>query len=90
MGWNTVDAPEDSVLFAGVRDERFYFVHSFAAQEWTMEPSPAFHAATLTWADHGGRFLAAVENGPLMATQFHPEKSGDAGIRLLRNWVRSL
>lgn len=90
MGWNTVDAPEDSVLFAGVRDERFYFVHSFAAQEWTMEPSGALRAPQLTWADHGGRFLAAVENGPLMATQFHPEKSGDAGIRLLRNWVRSL
>jgi glutamine amidotransferase len=90
MGWNTVDAPVDSVLFAGIRDERFYFVHSFAAQDWTMEPSPAFQAPKLTWADHGGRFLAAVENGPLMATQFHPEKSGDAGIRLLRNWVQSL
>jgi glutamine amidotransferase len=90
MGWNTVDAPVDSVLFAGIRDERFYFVHSFAAQDWTMEPSLAFQAPKLPWADHGGRFLAAVENGPLMATQFHPEKSGDAGIRLLRNWVQSL
>jgi glutamine amidotransferase len=90
MGWNTVDAPEDSVLFAGIRDQRFYFVHSFAAQEWAMEPSAAFRAPRLTWADHGGRFLAAVENGPLMATQFHPEKSGEAGIRLLRNWVLSL
>jgi imidazole glycerol-phosphate synthase subunit HisH len=90
MGWNTVDAPEDSVLFAGIRDQRFYFVHSFAAQEWTMEPSMTFRPPRLTWTDHGGRFLAAVENGPLMATQFHPEKSGEAGIRLLQNWVRSL
>lgn len=90
MGWNTVDAPEDSILFAGIRDERFYFVHSFAAHEWLIEPSPAFPTPRLTWAEHGSRFLAAVENGPLMATQFHPEKSGEAGIRLLRNWVQTL
>ncbi|GAB3608827.1 imidazole glycerol phosphate synthase subunit HisH [Humibacter ginsengiterrae] len=90
MGWNTVDAPVDSVLFDGVRDERFYFVHSYAAQRWELEPSGRFQAAKLTWADHGGRFVAAVENGPLSATQFHPEKSGRAGMRLLSNWVQSL
>jgi glutamine amidotransferase len=90
MGWNTVDAPSDSVLFDGVRDERFYFVHSYAAQRWELAPSDRFAAAKLTWAEHGGRFLAAVENGPLSATQFHPEKSGQAGMRLLRNWVQSL
>lgn len=90
MGWNTVDAPADSVLFDGVRDERFYFVHSYAAQRWELEPSGPFAAAKLTWADHGSRFLAAIENGPLSATQFHPEKSGRAGMRLLSNWVRSL
>ena len=90
MGWNTVDAPADSVLFDGVRDERFYFVHSYAAQAWEVPASDTFAPATLTWADHGGRFLAAVENGPLSATQFHPEKSGKAGMRLLRNWVQSL
>ena len=90
MGWNTVSAPEDSTLFAGLRDERFYFVHSFAAQEWEMPPSASMAPPKLTWAEHGSRFLAAVENGPLSATQFHPEKSGQAGIRLLRNWVQSL
>jgi glutamine amidotransferase len=90
IGWNTVDAPEDSVLFDGVRDERFYFVHSFAAQDWTLDPTPPMKQAKLTWAEHGGRFLAAVENGPLSATQFHPEKSGEPGIRLLRNWLASL
>jgi glutamine amidotransferase len=90
MGWNSVDAPDDSVLFAGVGSERFYFVHSFAAQEWALDPIPPFVDATLTWAQHGSRFLAAVENGPLSATQFHPEKSGEPGIRLLRNWIRSL
>ncbi|WP_403020000.1 imidazole glycerol phosphate synthase subunit HisH [Salinibacterium sp. GXW1014] len=90
MGWNSVEVPEDSVLFDGVEDERFYFVHSYAAKEWGIDAMPPFPAARLTWADHGGRFLAAVENGPLSATQFHPEKSGGAGIRVLSNWLRTL
>ena len=90
MGWNTVDAPDDSRLFAGIADERFYFVHSFAAQEWVLEVHDPFPQPKLTWAEHGSRFLAAVENGPLMATQFHPEKSGEAGIRLLKNWLDTL
>jgi glutamine amidotransferase len=90
MGWNTVVAPEDSTLFAGIRDERFYFVHSFAAQEWEMPPSGSIKPPKLTWAEHGSKFLAAVENGPLSATQFHPEKSGQAGIRLLQNWIGTL
>ncbi|MFP7760104.1 imidazole glycerol phosphate synthase subunit HisH [Marisediminicola sp. LYQ85] len=90
MGWNTVRAGADSVLFDGIADERFYFVHSYAARDWTLETMPPFTPATLTWAHHGTDFLAAVENGPLSATQFHPEKSGDAGIRLLANWIASL
>ncbi|BDZ37792.1 imidazole glycerol phosphate synthase subunit HisH [Microbacterium suwonense] len=90
MGWNTVEAGEDSVLFRGIEDERFYFVHSFAAKAWDIEVTGPFRRPALTWATHGERFLAAVENGPLSATQFHPEKSGDAGIRLLTNWVGSL
>jgi glutamine amidotransferase len=90
MGWNTVEAPEGSVLFDGIENERFYFVHSFAAQDWSLDPTPPMKQARLTWAEHGSRFLAAVENGPLAATQFHPEKSGAPGIRLLRNWLASL
>ena len=90
MGWNTVDAPEDSVLFDGIRDKRFYFVHSYAAQAWELDPHPRLAPPAVTWARHGSRFIAAVENGPLSATQFHPEKSGDAGIRLLSNWIGSL
>lgn len=90
MGWNTVNAPRDSVLFSGIEHERFYFVHSYAAQEWTLDSQPPYPEAKLTWAEHGSRFLAAVENGPLSATQFHPEKSGDAGLQLLRNWISSL
>lgn len=89
-GWNTVDAPSDSLLFAGIADQRFYFVHSYAASAWTLATEPPFPAARVTWADHGHPFLAAVENGPLMATQFHPEKSGEAGIRLLTNWLATL
>ncbi|THG31203.1 imidazole glycerol phosphate synthase subunit HisH [Glaciibacter flavus] len=90
IGWNTVEAPEDSVLFDGIRDERFYFVHSYAAQAWELDVMPPFPQPRITWAEHGSRFIAAAENGPLAATQFHPEKSGDAGIRLLRNWIDSL
>ena len=90
MGWNTIEAPETSVLFEGLHDERFYFVHSYAAQEWELDARPPFPVPSLTWAQHGARFLAAVENGPLSATQFHPEKSGDAGIQLLRNWLATL
>lgn len=90
MGWNTVDAPEGSRLFDGLHDERFYFVHSYAAHEWSLDPHPAIPTPLVTWAEHGERFIAAVENGPLTATQFHPEKSGQAGLRLLSNWLHGL
>jgi glutamine amidotransferase len=90
MGWNTVQAPADSSLFAGIGDERFYFVHSYATRTWMLEASGGRAAPKVTWAEHGERFVAAAENGPLSATQFHPEKSGEAGIRLLRNWLGTL
>lgn len=91
MGWNTVEAASGSALFEGIEQERFYFVHSFGAQEWTLEPQRPFPEPRLTWCDYGATpFLAAVENGPLSATQFHPEKSGTAGIRLLSNWIGTL
>ncbi|WP_433347842.1 imidazole glycerol phosphate synthase subunit HisH [Microtetraspora malaysiensis] len=91
MGWNTVSAPEGSVLFRGLDPEtRFYFVHSYGVREWQLTPGPGFPAPLVTWAEHGVPFVAAVENGPLMATQFHPEKSGDAGAVLLSNWLSTL
>ena len=91
MGWNTVEVPEGSRLFAGVEDERFYFVHSYGVRDWTLVTNGRTQEPLVTWAETGGdRFVAAVENGPLSATQFHPEKSGDAGARLLANWVESL
>ena len=90
MGWNTVRAGEGSTLFRGIEEERFYFVHSYGAQQWHLDVIRPFRAPVLTWCDYGAPFLAAVENGPLTATQFHPEKSGDAGIRLLGNWMSTL
>lgn len=90
MGWNTVTPDAGSILFRGIENERFYFVHSYAAHAWELDVVPPFPAPHLTWATHGEPFLAAVENGPLSATQFHPEKSGDAGIRLLSNWIGTL
>jgi glutamine amidotransferase len=91
MGWNTVSVAHDSVLFDGVLGERFYFVHSYAVRTWDFVATDSRQSAPqVTWSHHGEDFVAAVENGPLVATQFHPEKSGDAGLHLLENWVRSL
>jgi len=98
MGWATVDAPSETTLFKGVESERFYFVHSYGAREFplgTTEHTGRFKPPIVTWSHAGteqqhDRFVAAVENGPLSATQFHPEKSGDAGLQLLRNWVATL
>jgi glutamine amidotransferase len=87
MGWSQVTPPPDSRLFEGVADERFYFVHSFAAK--SVVSSRVGGTPAVTWAEHGEDFVAAVENGPLSGTQFHPEKSGDAGARLLRNWINT-
>ena len=86
MGWNTVTATPGSTLFAGVEGERFYFVHSYGV----LSPAVS-NGAGATTATHGrSTFIAAVEQGSLSATQFHPEKSGDAGLHLLENWVSFL
>ncbi|MEY9836038.1 imidazole glycerol phosphate synthase subunit HisH [Streptacidiphilus sp. EB103A] len=91
MGWNTVKAPEQSALFAGLDSEaRYYFVHSYAVRSWELPPIEQLRPPLVTWAEHGEPFVAAVENGPLSATQFHPEKSGDAGATLLKNWISTL
>jgi len=91
MGWNTVDVPSGTTLFEGLEKERFYFVHSYGVRSWELTDTRESVTPRVTWTTYGGdRFVAAVENGPLSATQFHPEKSGDAGAALLENWVRSL
>jgi glutamine amidotransferase len=93
MGWNTVQAPADTVLFDGLADERFYFVHSYGVRDFPLgsgTPSGPIAPPKVTWAEHGDRFVAGVENAALSATQFHPEKSGDAGAQLLTNWLNTL
>lgn len=88
MGWNTVEPPADSQLFEGIADGRFYFVHSYAAKSLDVGSAAATVQPRLTWTTYGEPFVSAVENGPLVATQFHPEKSGDVGLELLGNWLR--
>ncbi len=89
MGWNTVATAPGSVLFAGIEPgTRFYFVHSYALREAGAGELAA--GARISWTEHGERFAAAAEQGVLSATQFHPEKSGDAGATLLSNWLATL
>ena len=92
MGWNTIDAAPDSAMFAGIDEStRFYFVHSYGVQRWEFPEGGITTPPLVSWATHQtARFVAAVENGPLWATQFHPEKSGDAGAELLKNWLVQL
>ncbi|ERS52567.1 MULTISPECIES: imidazole glycerol phosphate synthase subunit HisH [Corynebacterium] len=91
MGWNTVEMPDGSAMFAGLNvDERFYFVHSYGVRRWELE-TVITRPPLVSWSTHAGdSFVAAVENGALWATQFHPEKSGDAGAQLLENWMHTL
>ena len=91
MGWNTVQPPAGSRLMAGIGPQtRFYFVHSYAARSLPLSDTERMAQPLITWATHGEPFVAAVENGPLCATQFHPEKSGDAGAVVLSNWLELL
>lgn len=82
MGWNTVEAGNGTKLLKGLNGEKFYFVHSYAVVESI--------SGVNSWSNYGQRFLAAVEDGPVVATQFHPEKSASAGLKLISNWVDSL
>ena len=92
MGWNTIDAAPGSAMFAGIDGStRFYFVHSYGVQRWEFPEGGITTPPLVSWATHQtARFVAAVANGPLWATQFHPEKSGDAGAELLKNWLAQL
>ena len=91
MGWAQVSPPPDSVLFRGLDDERFYFVHSYGVRRWELKAESRIAAPLVSRATHeSDSFVAAVENGPLWATQFHPEKSGEAGAQLLHNWLATL
>lgn len=90
IGWNDIQVPQDSKLFDQVSGEQFYFVHSYGANTFVLEDETPFEKPVVSWCDYGSRFVAAVENGPLSATQFHPEKSGKAGLTLLNNWLKTL
>ena len=90
IGWNTVDVSSSTKLFQGIEDEYFYFVHSYGAQSFELEDTSPFSKPSVAWTTYGSRFVAAVENGPLSATQFHPEKSGAAGLKLIDNWLKTL
>jgi glutamine amidotransferase len=90
MGWNNVQVGNGSKLFKGVETEKFYFVHSFAAKDLDLHGTEKIDAPLKHFATHGEKFLASVENGPLSATQFHPEKSGNAGLQLLSNWLETV
>lgn len=91
MGWSSVEVPAGSRLLAGLEDERFYFVHSYGVRSWELDGDTPLVKPQVAWTDYAGdRFVAAVEHGPLWATQFHPEKSADAGRRLLENWLATL
>jgi glutamine amidotransferase len=84
MGWNTVEVAPGSSLFQGVEGESFYFVHSYGVTR------PLNTTALQSWTEYDHRLLAAIEDGAFSATQFHPEKSGDAGLHLIKNWVSTL
>lgn len=90
IGWNRVEAGKGSNLFEGVEEEHFYFVHSYAAKKLALDVMPPFKEPVISLSEHNEKFLAAVENGPLSATQFHPEKSAEAGLKLLENWLGTL
>ena len=90
IGWNSVEVAAGSKMFEGLEEERFYFVHSYALSKWELEAIGSFIPPKVTWTEYGNRFVSALEVGPLWATQFHPEKSGQAGIKLLNNWIKTL
>jgi len=90
MGWNNVVAPPTSVLFKGLMDASFYFVHSYAARELPLDQNSALKPPLISHTTYGIEFISAIENGPLSAVQFHPEKSGESGIALLKNWIGQL
>jgi len=81
MGWNTLDITTGSALCAHLPEPAWlYFVHTFA-------PEPTDERVVAAWCEYGRRFAAAIETGPIWATQFHPEKSGGVGMRLMENFV---
>jgi glutamine amidotransferase len=90
MGFNSVTVSAGSKMFSDIETEQFYFLHSFAAKELDFERAEPFIKPLVHKSNYYEDFIAAIEDGPLWATQFHPEKSGPAGLKLIENWLKQL
>lgn len=88
--WKTLESATASKLMTGVENERFYFENNFGVLNWILDSNGPLHAPLVSWVADVSRYVAVVENGPLSATQFLPEASGEAGIKVLTNWINSL
>lgn len=87
MGFNSVKVAANSLMFQGIESEQFYFLHSFANKRIEFQAKGKFQMPLIHTANYEEDFVAAMEDGPLWATQFHPEKSGAAGLQLIKNWL---
>lgn len=87
MGFNSVNPAQGSKMFSEIENEQFYFLHSYAVRELEFDKASKLKKPLVHTANYHQDFVAAIEDGPLWATQFHPEKSGLAGLKLLKNWL---
>jgi glutamine amidotransferase len=85
-----VVVPKNSKLFRGIESEQFFFDQTEAVLDFSLQVDPPFIAPVVSYSNHDVSFIAAVENGPLTGIGFYPERSGEAGIALLRNWLGTL
>ena len=81
---------KNSKLFQGIESEQFFFDQTEAVLEFSLQVDPPFVAPMVSYLNQDSLFIAAVENGPLTGIGFYPERSGAAGIALLRNWLGTL
>jgi len=90
VGWQKVNADENSKLFVNIHEQEFFFDNKLSVSQWVLDAQGPLTAPKVSWVKQGAGYVAAVENGPLIATQFLPEKSKSAGQAFLKNWVKSL
>lgn len=90
MGFNTVSVAGESLMFSEIENEQFYFLHSFATKDLKFDESSILVKPLVHKSEYFEPFVSAIEDGPLWATQFHPEKSGPAGLKLINNWLAKL
>jgi glutamine amidotransferase len=90
FGWQKVNNDKNSKLFANIHEQEFFFDNKLSVSQWVLDAQGPLTAPKVSWVKQGQGYVAAVENGPLIATQFLPEKSKNAGHEFLKNWVKSL